>query len=58
MKSILRWFKDGLKDFESPYPKEPPMTLEEWLQGALAATTLAISVIAAWALINMYAVVN
>lgn len=40
MKSILKWFAEGFEDFKSPYPKEPPMSLKEWIEGGVAALLL------------------
>lgn len=52
-RKIIDWFKEGLDEFKSPYPKEPPMTLEEWLRGAFEVTVFALAIVALWILVNV-----
>lgn len=53
MKSILKWFAEGLEDFKSPYPKEPPMSLKEWIEGGVAMFMFAALFGGTWALLIM-----
>lgn len=52
-RKIIDWFKEGLDEFKSPYPKEPPMTLEEWIEGGAAALLLGSLFWILWALLIM-----
>lgn len=48
MKSILRWIKEGLDKFKSPYPKEPSLSLKEWIYGFIEMTVFSLFLLVCW----------
>ena len=53
MNRIINWITEGLEDFKSPYPKEPPMSLKEWIEGGVAALLLGSLFWILWVLLTM-----
>lgn len=48
MGSVLQWIKEELEEFKSPYPKEPPLSLKEWLYGAVEMAVFSLFLLLCW----------